>query len=101
MKNEKIEEIEYRFGAMSSEYKVVSDNKLVAYAAMAYYYGESAHMVAIYAPESSKKDSWLDPLGRISERLDEIFGGEGSFDSFVEVNSLVISKCLNEIEEIS
>jgi len=38
--------------------------------------------------------------GQISDRLDEIFGGEGSFDKYFETNIPSIKSCMNAIEKL-
>ncbi|GHU97354.1 hypothetical protein FACS1894156_8900 [Bacteroidia bacterium] len=48
------------------------------------HFGSSNHLITIYEPEELRKDIWLNPLGKVAERLDEIFGGEGAFDKYVE-----------------
>ncbi len=91
----------YEYGAMSSKYRIEATNKLTAYATMVYHFGNSNHLVAIYSPEESKKDSWLNPFGvGVAERLDEIFGGENAFDKYVEDNIEDIKKCMDTIEQL-
>lgn len=90
----------YEYGAMSTKYSIMAPNKLVAYAAMVYHFGRSNHLVAIYSPESSMKDQWLCPYGRVSARLDEIFGGENAFDLFVDANTDEIKKCMDTITKV-
>ena len=72
----------FEYGAVSSKYSNEADNKLTAYVGMIVHFDRSAHLIALYEPkEIVEKDSWLNPFtGEISKRLDEIFGGEGSFD---------------------
>lgn len=79
----------FEYGAVSSKYSIEADNKLTAYVGMVAHFGRSAHLIALYEPkEIVKNDSWLNPFtGKISARLDEIFGGEGSFDKYVEEHS--------------
>lgn len=95
-----IELVKYEYGAMSSRYSLMAPNKLVAYATMVYHYDRGNHLVAIYEPESSKQDQWLNPFGKVSERLDEIFGGENAFDLFVDANIEEIKKCIDTINQI-
>ena len=90
----------YEYGAMSSKYELKAENKLIAYASMVFHYGNSAHFIAIYEPIECKDDSWLNPMGKISERLDEIFGGIGSFDDFVSNNVNEIKKSMSTIKKI-
>jgi len=72
----------YTYGAMSSKFSVMAENKLTAYAAMVYHFDTQAHMIALYEPEETKNDSWLNITGQISERLDQVFGG--SFEKYVD-----------------
>lgn len=92
---------EYEYGAMSSRYKLSADNKLIAYAAMVYHFGDSNHLIALYAPEEIKKDSWLSITGiGVAEKLDEVFGGKDSFDKYVDSHIPEIKECMNTIKQI-
>lgn len=91
---------QYEYGAMSSRYSLQAKNKLTAYAAMCVQYQSSAHLIALYEPIESKNDSWLNPMGQISERLDEIFGGKDSFDKYFEDNINDIKEAYNTIKQI-
>ena len=77
----------YEYGAMSSKYSLEADNKLTAYATMILHFhrfGNNPMLIAIYSPkESRQNDSWLMCMN-LMERLDEIFGGAGMFNKFVE-----------------
>lgn len=90
----------YEYGAMSTKFKLVAKNKLTAYATMVLHYNRSAHMMVIYTPEECKEDSWTNITGQISERLDEVFGGEDSFDKYLEANEFEISECYKTIEKV-
>ena len=96
----KLLEYEYEYGAMSSKYKLKAKNKLTAYVAMVMHYDRSAHLLVIYSPEECKQDGWFNPMGKISARLDEIFGGEDSFDKYVKDNINEIMECYRTIEQI-
>lgn len=77
--------ITFEYGAMSSRYALQAKNKLTAYAAMICHFQESNHLIALYEPkEIVKDDSWLNITGEVAERIDEIFGGEGAFDEYVD-----------------
>jgi hypothetical protein len=76
----------YEYGAMSTKFKLVAKNKLTAYATMCLHYQRNSHIMVIYTPEECKEDSWTNFTGQISERLDEVFGGEGAFDKYFENN---------------
>ncbi len=89
------------YGAMSSKYSIEADNKLTAYCAMAAHFGSMAHLIAIYSPEECRKDSWLNPIdGKIAARLDEIFGGAGSFDEYFKNHIEEIKAAYNSIEQL-
>lgn len=93
--------ITYEYGVMSSLFRIQAKNKLTAYAVMCAHYNNNAHMVMIYKPESSKADVWASFDGKISERLDELFGGVDSFDKYFEDNIEEIKICYNTLERIS
>lgn len=90
----------YEYGAMSSKFKLVAKNKLTAYATMCLHYQSNAHMMVIYTPEECKEDSWTNITGQISERLDEVFGGVGSFDKYLEEHPDEIRECYKSIERV-
>ena len=90
----------YEYGAMSSRYSIEADNKLTAYAGMVAHFGRNNHLIALYAPEEIKGDSWLNPLGYVSARLDEIFGGEGAFDKYVEEHLEEIKAAMKTIKTL-
>ena len=98
--NKKDELVTYEYGAMSNKFSLVAADKRTAYATMCVHFGSSNHLVAIYSPESSKKDSWLSLDGKISERLDEIFGGKDSFEEYLENHHLEVAKCYDSITRI-
>jgi hypothetical protein len=85
---------------MSSKYSCKAENKLTAYATMCMHYHRSPHLVAIYSPVESKTDSWLSITGQISDRLDEIFGGVGSFDKYIEANIEEVRACYKSIKKL-
>ncbi len=90
----------YEYGAMSSKFSLEAENKFTAYVTMCCHYTKSAHMLVIYSPESSKQDQWISFDGQISERLDEIFGGPGSFDKYMDENADAIQECYDSIKRI-
>lgn len=94
------ENVIYEYGAMSSKFKLLAKNKLTAYATMCLHYQQNSHLMVIYTPEECKEDSWTDLNGQISERLDEVFGGSGSFDKYFENNIEEIKICYKSIEQI-
>jgi hypothetical protein len=92
--------VPYEYGAMSSKFRLYATDKLTAYATMVLHYNQSNHLVVIYEPESSKEDMWTSFTGKVSERLDEIFGGEGSFDKYLEEHISEINECYKSIERL-
>ena len=90
----------YEYGAMSSKFSLKAENKLTAYATMVFHYGRSAHLMVIYSPQSAKEDSWTNITGQISKRLDEIFGGENSFDKYVSSHIKEIKACCASIKQL-
>ncbi len=90
----------YEYGVMSSKYKLEATNKLTAYCTMCLHFQQSNHLIAIYSPESSKVDSWLSLTGKVSERLDEVFGGENSFDTYLNNHIEEIRACYSTIERL-
>lgn len=93
--------MKFRYGAVSSVWELEADNKLTAYATMCYHFNRSAHLIALYEPkEVVEKDSWLNPWGIIAKRLDEIFGGDGSFDRYFEEHQEEIAKAYESIEQV-
>lgn len=91
----------FEYGAMSSRYSLVAENKYTAYAAMLLHYGRNNHLIALYEPkEVVKTDSWLNIYGKIGSRLDEIYGGEGKFDEYFEKHEEEISEAYKTIKQI-
>ena len=91
----------FEYGIMSSKYSIEAENKLTAYAAMIIHFGPgSAGLITIYSPEESRKtDSWMLAYP-IVKRLDEIFGGEGSFFKYLDEHQDEIKKALDTIEQL-
>ncbi len=90
----------FEYGAVSSKYSLKAENKLTAYATMVLHFQSSANLIAIYSPESCKEDMWLSFTGKISERLDEIFGGEGSFEKYIQENMEAIKACYKTVKQL-
>lgn len=90
----------YEYGAMSSRFSLQASNKLTAYAAMVYHYDRSAFALVIYEPEEAKEDSWTSFDGKIAARLDELFGGEGAFDKYVEEHIDEVKACMDTIKRL-
>ena len=91
----------FEYGIMSSKYSIEAENKLTAYAAMIMHLGPaSTAFIAIYSPEESRKtDSWMLAYP-IVKRLDEVFGGEGSFFKYLGKHQDEINKTLDTIEQL-
>jgi hypothetical protein len=92
--------VTYEYGAMSSKFSCKAENKLTAYVTMVMHYDNSAHLMVIYSPVENKKDCWLSFTGNISDRLDEIFGGVGSFDEYVKNHVEEIRECYKTVKRI-
>ena len=91
----------FEYGIMSSKYSIEAENKLNAYAAMIIHFDPgSAGLITIYSPEESRKnDSWLLAYP-IVKRLDEIFGGDGSFFKYLDDHQDEIKKTLDTIKQL-
>jgi hypothetical protein len=96
----KVKPTTYEYGAMSSKYSLKANNHLTAYCTMLSHYHRSPHLMVVYSPEECKKDSWTSFDGKISERLDEVFGGIGSFDKYFQENIADIKKAYKSIKQI-
>lgn len=100
-KNISMGKTKFKYGAVSSVYELEADNKLTAYAAMCCHFNRNSHLIALYEPkEVVEGDSWLNPFGKIAKRLDEIFGGEGSFDRYFEEHREEIVEAFKSIKQI-
>ena len=91
----------FEYGIMSSKYSIEAENKLTAYAAMILHLGPaSTAFIAIYSPEELRKtDSWMFAYP-IVKRLDEVFGGEGSFFKYLGKHQDEINKTLDTIKRL-
>lgn len=90
----------YEYGAMSSKYSCKAENKLTAYVTMGMHFNSSNHLIAIYSPEECKKDMWLSFDGKVSDKLDDVFGGPGKMDEYIENNVEAIRACYNTIKQL-
>jgi hypothetical protein len=90
----------FEYGSMSSKFSCEAEDKLTAYATMCIHYQSSSHLLVIYSPEECKDDMWTSFDGKVSARLDEIFGGEGSFDKYVAQHPYEIRDCYKSIKRI-
>lgn len=91
--------IKIEYGAMSSKYEVTANNKLTAYAAMVLHYGGSAGLIAIYS-EEYKSDSWLNFDNSTLEKLDVLYGGNGYFLKYIQLNVDEIKKARKTIKQL-
>lgn len=89
----------FEYGAMSSKYSIEADDKLTAYACMVIHFGNNAKLIALYSPEESKKDSWL-MATPLEKRLDEVFGGEGTFFKYLDEHQEEIKAALDTIKKL-
>ena len=89
----------YEYGAMSSKYSIEADDKLTAYAGMIVHFGGNAAMIAIYSPEECKEDSWLF-ASSIDKRLDEVFGGDGTFFKYLDEHMDEIKTAIQSIKQL-
>jgi hypothetical protein len=92
--------MKFEYGAMSSKFSIEADNKLTAYAGMIIHFGpQAASMIALYEPEECQQDSWLF-ASPIDKRLDEIYGGEGTFYKYLNEHKDEIKAALETIEKL-
>ena len=91
----------FEYGAMSCRYSIEAEDKRTAYVAMVAHFGRKCHLIALYEPaEIVKNDSWHNLLGDVSKRLDEIFGGDGEFDKYVDENIEEVKAALKTIKQL-
>lgn len=94
------ENIIFEFGAMSSRFRLQAENKFTAYATMVLHFNSSPHLVALYEPKDlAKQDSWLMHTP-VEPRLDEIFGGNGSFFKYLREHEEEIKEAFQTVEKI-
>lgn len=92
--------ITFEFGAMSSRFRLLTENKFTAYATMVLHFYSSPQLVQIYEPEDlAKQDSWLMHTP-VEPRLDEIFGGKGAFMKYLKEHKEEIKEAFQNIEKI-
>ena len=90
----------YEYGAGSSRFKLEATTKFIAYAAMCVHYQEQANLLVIYEPEESKKDCWFDFTGNSMNKIDEIYGGKGEFEKFLQGNVQEIRESVKTIKRL-
>lgn len=91
----------YEYGAVSSRFRLLADNKLTAYAAMIIHFGDSAGMLVLYAPETKVPEWSIFINGSdVAERVDKVFGGPGEFLNYIKMNKPEIEKCYNTIKRL-
>lgn len=92
--------ITFEYGAMSSRFRIQTEDKFTAYATMVLHFASCPRLVAIYEPEDlAKQDSWL-MHNPVEQRLDEIFGGKGAFLKFMYEHEQEIKEVFQTIEKI-
>lgn len=92
--------ITFEYGAMSSRFRLQTEDKFAAYAAMVLHFNSCPQLVAIYEPEDlAKQDSWL-MRTPVEPRLDEIFGGKGAFMKYLKEHKEEIKESFQNIEKI-
>lgn len=96
-----MKEIIYEYGVMSSRFRLTASNKLTAYATMILHLADTPHLIAIYLPEESNKDSWLTTNGDCHAKIDDLFGGEHEFEKYLEKNQLEIKDCYKSIKKLT
>ena len=92
--------ITIEYGAMSSKFSIEAESKLTAYCAICVQYQNNAFAVVIYSPDECKEDQWASFDGKISARLDEVFGGDDAFDKYFDDHIDEIKKAYNTIKRI-
>ncbi len=91
----------FEYGAMSCRYSIEAEDKRTAYVAMIAHFGMKCYLIALYEPkEIVKNDSWLNPFGDVSKRLDEIFGGDGEFDKYTDEHIEEVKAALKTIKQL-
>lgn len=92
--------ITFEYGAMSSRFRLQTEDKFTAYAAMVLHFNSCPQLVAIYEPEDlAKQDSWLMHTP-VEPRLDEIFGGKGLFIKYLDEHKAEIKEAYQTVEQI-
>lgn len=85
---------------MSNLYSVEAEDKLTAYSVMVLYFMANPHLIALYEPrEIVKNDSWL-LVKDVEERLDEVFGGVGAFQKYLNENRAEIKECFTTLKKL-
>ena len=90
----------YEYGVMSNKYSVEADNKLTAYAVMLLQFSSNPMLVAIYSPEESRQDSWLMLMDGLEKRIDDIYGGEGSFEKYIKEHQEEIRNAFKTVKKL-
>lgn len=92
--------ITFEYGAMSSRFRLQTEDKFTAYATMVLQFASYPQLVAIYEPEDlAKQDSWLMHTP-VESRLDEIFGGNGAFIKYLDEHEEEIKEAFQNVERI-
>ena len=98
---EKTGKVRVEYGAMSSKFVIEADSKLTAYAGMCIHFGKHYNLIAIYAPEELRADSWLDPFGTMAAmKLAGLFGGEDKLEAYIEEHKAEIKDAVAGIRRL-
>lgn len=91
----------FEYGAMSSRFRLQTEDKFTAYATMVLHFASCPRFIAIYEPEDlAKRDSWL-LSNSLETRLDEIFGGKGAFFKYLNEHKEEIKEAFQTVKKIS
>ncbi len=90
----------YEYGIMSTRYAIKAKTKYIAYATMCLHLQKNVNMIAIYTPESSKQDSWINLEGKTNIILDKLFSDFGGFEEFLKSNVKDIRACYKTVKKI-
>ena len=92
--------ITFEYGAMSSRFRLQTEDKFTAYATMVLQFISNPQLVALYEPaDLAKQDSWL-MHSHVEQRLDEIFGGKGLFIKYLDEHKVEIKEAYQRVEQI-
>ena len=78
------------YGIMSTKWEIEADNMLTGIAVIVLSVPNAANAMVIYSPKDAPKFAFSDNL---EARLDEIYGGEGCFEKYLESHKTEIREC--------
>lgn len=99
----------FEYGVMRKRYSLKVDDKLTAYATMVTHIRKDIHLIQLCEPQEIVKDdswfanpfTWVIPIEQTIERLDEIFGGKGSFEKYIDEHQDEIRAAYSTIKQIT